>query len=94
MADSKNLARDLAQLKNYVYETLCKLNELELGAFEITERALVRRNETCGLHFCVYGPRNVKLTAIWEKDANTVLFFGSNGGRVQRTKLQYCPAFN
>lgn len=94
MADSRNLTGDLAILKNYVYETLCKLNELELGAFEITERALIRRNETCGVHFCLHGPRNVKLTAIWEMDANTVLFFGSNGGRVQRTHLQAVPAFN
>lgn len=94
MADSKNLTCELTKIKNYVYETLCNLNELELGAFEITERALVRHNEPCGMHFCVHGPRNVKLTAIWEMDANTVLFFGSNGGRVQRTQLQTSPSFN
>lgn len=94
MADFNNLTGEIAQLKTYVYETLCKLNELEFGAFEITERALVRHNETCGVHFCLHGPRNVKLTAIWEKDANTVLFFGSNGGRVQRTPLVAVPAFN
>jgi hypothetical protein len=94
MADSTNLTRDVAQLKNFVYETLCNLNELELGAFELTERALLRRNEPCGMHFCLHGPRNVKLTAIWEMDANTVLFFGSNGGRVQRTHLQAIPALS
>lgn len=94
MADSQNLTSDLANLKSYVYETLCKLNELELGAFEITERPLVRRNEPCGVHFCLHGPRNVKLTAIWEMDANTILFFGSNGSRIQRTSLNACPAFN
>ena len=88
MADSQDLTQELSRLKSYVYETLCHLNELELGAFEITERALIRRNEPCGVHFCLHGPRNVKLTAIWEKDANTVLFFGSNGGRIQRTQLQ------
>ena len=30
-------------------------------------------------HFCLHGPRAVKLSAIWETDANTILFYGSRG---------------
>jgi hypothetical protein len=31
--------------------------------------------------FCLHGPRAVKMTAIWEKDRNRVLFYGPTGKR-------------
>jgi len=33
----------------------------------------------------------VKLTAIWETEKNTILFYGSAGERLQRTTLTVAP---
>jgi hypothetical protein len=84
--------QDLSDLRNYVQQTLCDQNQLELGAFEVTERILVRGRHPCGIFFCLHGPRSVKLTAIWETDRNTVLFYSSSGQRVQKTQLVGAPA--
>lgn len=79
--------QDLDDLRNYVQTTLCEQNQLEKGAFDITERILVRGQRPCGIFFCLHGPRSVKLTAIWETERNTVLFYGSSGERTQKTQL-------
>lgn len=84
--------QDLSDLRNYIQQTLCDQNQLELGAFEVTERILVRGRRPCGIFFCLHGPRSVKLTAIWETDRNTVLFYSSSGERVQKTQLVGAPA--
>ncbi len=79
---------DLQSLRSYVQKTICEQNELEVGAFAMTERILLRSGKACGMYFCVHGPRSVKLTAIWETDRNTILFYGSNGERRRRTQLR------
>lgn len=79
--------RNLDDLRNFVSQTLCELNDFEIGAFAITERILVRRERPCGIFFCLHGPRSVKLTAIWETDRNTVLFYGETGERLLRAHL-------
>lgn len=81
----------LSDLRTYVHSTLCTQNQLEPGAFEVTERILVRGERPCGLFFCMHGPRSVKLTAIWETDRNTVLFYSSTGERVLKTQLIQAP---
>jgi hypothetical protein len=82
---------NLNDLRNYVHQTICDQNELEIGAFAITERILVRAERPCGIFFCLHGPRSVKLTAIWETDRNTVLFYNSAGERVGKTHLVQAP---
>ena len=82
----------LSDLRHYVYHTLCQQNELEPGAYRLTERILVRNGSPCGIHFCLHGPRSVKLTAIWETDRNTILFYASSGERCHRTQLTAAPA--
>ncbi len=77
----------LDDLRCFVETTLCEQNELETGAFPMTERVLLRRGEPCGMYFCVHGPRSVKLTAIWETDRNSILFYDSSGARRMRTQL-------
>lgn len=84
---------DLEGLRRYVQQTLCEQNHLEPGAFEISERILVRGKRPCGLFFCMHGPRSVKLTAIWETDRNTILFYNSQGERIHKTSLLRAPAF-
>jgi len=82
---------NLDDLRNYVHNTICQQNELQVGAFNITERVLVRGRRPCGIFFCLHGPRSVKLTAIWETDRNTILFYSSSGERVGRTQLVHAP---
>jgi hypothetical protein len=82
---------NLKDLRNYIHETICEQNELQVGAFQITERILVRGKRACGIFFCLHGPRSVKFTAIWETDRNTVLFYSSSGERVGRTQLVQAP---
>jgi hypothetical protein len=85
---------NLKDLRNYVYITICQQNELQVGAFQITERILVRGQRACGIFFCLHGPRSVKLTAIWETDRNTILFYSSSGERVGKTQLVKAPVLS
>ncbi|MFO0906343.1 MAG: hypothetical protein U0939_25280 [Pirellulales bacterium] len=83
--------RDLRDLRRFVHGRICHHYQLEFGAFVMTERVLTRGGRPCGLFFCVHGPRSVKLTAIWESERNTILFYGSAGERVERTQLTASP---
>ncbi|HEX5104583.1 MAG TPA: hypothetical protein VFV87_12270 [Pirellulaceae bacterium] len=85
---------NLNDLRTYVQQTICDQNELEPGAFQVTERILVRGRKPCGIFFCLHGPRSVKLTAIWESDRNTILFYSSSGERVLKTQLIQAPVLS
>ena len=78
-------------LREYILVTLCDHYQLQLGAFQMTERILVRGNEPCGIYFCLHGPRSMRFTAIWETDRNQILFYGSCGERFQKTQLTEAP---
>ncbi len=81
----------LKKLRDYVNQILCHREELELNAFQMTQRMLVRGGRPCGILFCLHGPRAVKFTAIWETERNTILFYTSSGERYQRTQLTQAP---
>lgn len=83
--------QNLDDLRRYVHETICDHHELEVNVFEITERILLRSGEPCGIFFCLHGPRSVKLTAVWETENNSILFYGSTGQRRHRTRLVAAP---
>jgi hypothetical protein len=78
---------DLGELRHFVQQQLCDRNQLEVGAFQFTERVLEKRGVPCGICFCLHGPRSVKLMAIWETTRNTILFYDCNGERVHRVQL-------
>ncbi len=82
---------NLDDLRDYIYVTLCDHHQLQLGAFEMSERVLVRGGEPCGLYFCLHGPRKTELTAIWETDRNRVLFYDCDGERFLKTQLMEAP---
>jgi hypothetical protein len=82
----------ITDLRDFVQEQLCDQNELEVGAFQLTERVLEKSGTPCGVFFCLHGPRSVKLIAIWETSSNTILFYGSTGERVGRIRLARAPA--
>jgi hypothetical protein len=91
MLDDSPRINDLDDLRTYVHEKICKNNELEINAFSMTERILVRGGKPCGLYFCLHGPRAVKFTAIWETDRNCVLFYSATGQRVDKAQLTHAP---
>ena len=74
-------------LREYVQLTLSEHYQLQIGAFPMTERILVRGGKPCGIHFCLHGPRSTRFSAIWETDQNRVLFYGSCGERFLKTQL-------
>jgi hypothetical protein len=91
LADSPRI-KDLDDLRSYVQQIICEKNDLEVHAFSMTERILVRAGKPCGLFFCLHGPRSVKFTAIWETDHNSVLFYSPTGERTQKSQLAHVPS--
>ena len=78
---------DLSAIRRYVSETLCEKDRLESDIFPLSEQVLVRGGAPCGVYFCLQGPRSLCLTAVWETDSNTILFYGSRGERFRKTQL-------
>jgi hypothetical protein len=78
---------DLHAIRRYVVETLCEKDQLEANFFPVSEQVLVRGGAPCGVYFCLHGPRSLCLTAVWETDSNTILFYGSRGERFRKTQL-------
>lgn len=77
----------LDDLRDFVERTVCEQKQLMIGAFQFDERILERHGKPCGLHFTLYGPRSVQLSAIWDAIRHTVLFYDCTGERFHRTDL-------
>jgi hypothetical protein len=82
---------NMTELREYIYATICDNNQLQYGAFPMSEKTLFRGGIPCGIYFCVHGPRAVRFTAIWETDRNQVLFYGSEGERNFKVQLIEAP---
>ena len=91
MASHSHELHNLNDLREYISQILCQSNELQPGAFPMTEHVLVRSGRPCGMYFCLHGPRSVKLSAIWESERNTVLFYSATGERLHKTQLKRAP---
>lgn len=81
---------DFDSLRSTVEQRLCEIGHLEQHQFPMTQREVQRGGETCGVYFCVHGPRSVKLTAIFDLGTRTVIFYGSDG--VRRESLTLDPS--
>ena len=55
--------------------------------FTMSQLQLTRRNQPCGLQFCLRGPRNVRLATIWVADQNVVYLYGARGARYAKLRL-------
>ncbi len=91
MVECQTSIQNFEDIRQYVTETLSHLELLRPESSYLTTRLLKRKNQPCGIYFCLHGPRSLRLTAVWETDANTILFYGSRGERVQRTRLLAAP---
>jgi hypothetical protein len=94
MVESQRRLPTLDALRTFVAETLGQLETLESRQFPLSQHVLHRAGKPCGIQFCLHGPRAVRLTAIWETDRNTILFYSSRGERVQRTRVLAAPEFD
>ncbi|MEC9092778.1 MAG: hypothetical protein VX438_08750 [Planctomycetota bacterium] len=86
-----NPTNELNELRRFVFTQLCDENDFELDAYQTSEQVLRRKGKPCGMLFCLHGPRSVKLTAVWETERNTVLFYHSTGERSKRIQLSEAP---
>ena len=75
------------ELRIFVHKTLCERENILEDQFGLTETALIRRGRDCGLHFCLQGPRSVRLEAIWVADRNTLYFYDARGIRFLKIQL-------
>lgn len=91
MVPSGRRFKDINALRHFVNQTLCNADHLEPNYFPMTERMLLRGNAPCGVLFSLYGPRSVVLSAIWETDRNTLLFYNSRGERFFKVQLSAAP---
>ena len=82
---------DLSSLRTFVNQKLCETDQLEPSQFPMTERILLRGGRPCGMVFSILGPREVVLSAIWETDRNTLLFYDSRGERFLKIQLTAPP---
>ena len=82
---------NLSQLRKFVSRTLCQRNDFEEGVFQVTEKILTKCGKLCGMFFCLHGPRSVKLTAVWETENNSIIFYGSTGEKFQKIVLASAP---
>ena len=76
--------KNISQLRQFVSRTLCQKNDFEEGVFQVTEKILTKCGKLCGVLFCLHGPRSIKLTAVWDTDTNSILFYGSTGERFKK----------
>lgn len=88
VASNLHSISSLSELRNFVFRTMAKDHDLLLGAFPTSETVLRSANGSdCGVLFSLFGPRTVRITAIWEKKSNRVLFYGPNGSRYAQVNL-------
>jgi hypothetical protein len=77
----------LDELRQFIHKTLCAKENLLVHQFTMTEVRLTRGNMPCGLQFCLRGPRNVRLAAIWAVDQNMVYLYDARGTRYAKLRL-------
>lgn len=82
MSDLSSTRRyQLHHLRAQVRNTLCELEQLDPHMHRMTEAVLRRQGTPCGMLFCVFGPRRVRLTAVWDFAHNLVRYYDSAGRR-------------
>ncbi len=79
---------DLDKLRSFVMDELCNQNGLLPDAFPMTQRVLYKQGISCGIFYCLHGPRSVRLTAVVDTQTARVLFYDSKGQRTSSHNLQ------
>lgn len=82
MRESCSGFESFAELKTYIHEKLCALEQLDVDCSPLSQQTLKRGEELCGYLFSILGPRSVVFNAIFETDSNAIHFYNSAGERV------------
>jgi hypothetical protein len=80
--------RTLDDLRRFVHRTLCQKENLLEDQYRTTELRLIRGERTCGLQFCLRGPRSVRLAAVWVADNNLIYLYDASGKRYSKLRLK------
>lgn len=87
MSSSPEL-KTLSDLRGFVHEKLCEQENLLPELFPLQEDHLTRNGKPCGIQFLLFGPRNVRLGAIWDSQHNTLYFYDAQGNRFLKLTLR------
>lgn len=79
--------RTTEDLRNFIHIALCRKENLLEHHFPMTELQLKRGGKNCGAQFILHGPRSVKLSAVWDRRRNEVLFYDTVGRRFARIRI-------
>jgi hypothetical protein len=78
----------LDDLRRFIHRTLCQKENLLDNQYRTTEFRLIRGKRTCGLQFCLRGPRSVRLAAVWVADNNLIYLYDASGKRYSKLRLK------
>ena len=81
--------RTLTELRTFIREMLCAKENLISEQFPVNETILRRGARSCGLQFQLFGPRSIRLGAIWAADHNVIYFYAANGERYLKLPLPH-----
>jgi hypothetical protein len=87
IADRIIYIRTLSELRSFIREMLCAKENLISEQFPVAETILRRGEQSCGLQFQLFGPRSIRLGAIWAADHNVIYFYAANGERYLKLPL-------
>jgi hypothetical protein len=88
MAARIDCIESLDDLRNYVHQTLCEKENLVPDQFQVRELELKKCGRSCGIQFSIYGPRQIRLSALWASDKNVLYFYDTLGVRFLKTQLR------
>lgn len=87
MTDASVQISTLEELRSHVRQILCGHENLMEEQFTLQESVLKRRGQTCGRQFALFGPRAVRLGAVWAADRNDLYFYDARGERFLKERL-------
>jgi hypothetical protein len=87
MHTTVNDIHTLDELRQFIHKNLSEKENLLDDQLRITEVRLTSGSGPCGLQFCLRGPRNVRLAAIWVADRNVVYLYDASGERYAKLRL-------
>jgi hypothetical protein len=88
MAAGAESISTISELRDFVHLTLCAKENLVEDQFQLRERDLTKLGKPCGLQFSVFGPRQVRLSAVWASDRNVLYFYDARGARYQKVQMK------
>lgn len=87
MTDASVQISSLEELRRHIRQVLCGHENLMEDQFSLQESVLKRRGEICGRQFALFGPRAVRLGAVWAADRNDLYYYDARGERFHKERL-------